>query len=62
MIGCDSSGSITACKVFITSRDVVRSLDYTCMQSYTINKRSNNNKKKAKITNKKKETQSLSLV
>jgi len=37
MIGCDSSGSLGACKVFITIRDVVGSLDHTCKQSYTTN-------------------------
>jgi len=37
MIGYESSSSVGACKVFLTSRDVVGSLDHTCMQSYTTN-------------------------
>jgi len=60
MIGCDYSGSVGAYKVFLTSRDIVGSLDHTCMQSYTTNnvqttikwKKENNKQKERKAISK----------
>jgi len=44
MIGFNSGGGV--CKVFLTRRDEVESLDHTCMQIHTTNKVTNNKHRK----------------
>jgi len=42
MIGFNSGGGVSVCKVFLTKRDEVGSFDHTCTQIHTINKVKNN--------------------